>query len=225
MNNDVKVTLSGVDELTPVLNKLTGSFKDCFGKITQEIVGVTAAWMSVRKAIESINFAAAAQQAEKSFRAVTASFNVNADSMLAKMEELSRGMVDNSDLMQKAVQGFILGLKENQIEGLLDASRSAAKVWGQDVSATFDTLVTAVGGVVRAMGPLVRMGLVTKEEFQNMNQAIGNGAEDLNLYGLVAARAALQAARLSNEELDAKEKTQKFHAAIKEVKETIGVTK
>lgn len=211
---------------TSSMNKIESDTSSFASKIKNHWLAISAAgyaaYATINKAAEYMSLGARAMQAEESFKAVTASFNVNADSMLSKMRQVSLGMIDDSDLMQKSVQGFMLGLDDKKMIGLLDASRNAAKVWGQDVGSTFDTLVTSVGGGVRAMQPLVRMGLITKEEFQDLNKAIESGAEEMDLYSLVQARATLQTARFSNEELNALERSQKFHAEINELKETIG---
>lgn len=233
-NNEVKLIISAdgsgaIQVLRSVqdgMQKMETETASFTSKVKAHWMGLSAAAIAVygaiSKASEYMQLSAKASQAEASFRTITASFNVNADSMRNKMKEVSRGMIDDSDLMQKATQGFMLGLDDKKIVALLDASRNAAKVWGQDVGTTFDTLVTSVGGGVRAMGPLVQMGLVTKEEYKLLNKVMEEGAADMDVYTLVQARAALQAARFGNEALNALERSQKFHAEIKELKETIG---
>jgi hypothetical protein len=218
--------ISETDQLGGAMKKLESDASSVAQKIKTNWLAVSAAvagaYATISKAADYIQMAGKAQQAEESFRAVTASMGIDADNLLAKMKTVSRGMIDDSDLMQKSVQGMMMGLDDKKVVGLLDASRSAAKVWGQDVGTTFNTLVTAVGGGVRAMGPLVQMGLVTKQEFLDMNKAVASGADEMDLYALVQARATLQAARLSNAEMDARERSQQFHAEIQELEERIG---
>lgn len=233
--NEVKITITtdstgavtGIEQATGSISKMEADTRTLTSKMKDNWLALSAAAMGafvvISKAAEYMQLGAKALQAEESFKSVTASFNVNADAMLSKMQSVSKGMIEDSDLMQKSVQGFMLGLNDKQMVNLLDASRTAAKIWGQDVTATFDTVVTAVGGGVRAMGPLVRMGLITKEEFELLNKAMAAGVENIDLYKMVMARAEIQMARFSNGELDARERSQKFNAEVKELKETIGI--
>lgn len=226
ISGDNKGALTSFSQVQGAIKDTSGTMQSMSSKMKEHWLGISAAalgaYAAISKAGEYMAMGMKAMQAEESFSAVTRSMNINGDAMLSKMEEVSQGMIDESDLMQKAVQGLMYGLDDKKVIGLLEASRSAAKVWGQDVGTTFETLITAVGGGVRAMGPLVRMGLITKEEFQLMNKAIENGADDLDVYQVVMARAALQTAMLGNAELDALEKSQKLHAQIIDLKETLG---
>ncbi len=211
--------VSFADHVKSQSSSLRGQIKEHWLAIT---AAVTAGIVAIDKAMKYIDMGARAQQSEETFEKIAASFGVNAGAMMAKMKELSQGMVDDSDLAQKSLQGFAMGLDDKKILGLLDASRNAAKVWGQDVGTTFDSLITAVGGGVRAMGPLVRMGLITKDEFQLLNKAVLAGVDNIDAYSIVMAHAAIQNARFSNEEMDAFEKMQKFNAETTDLKENIG---
>lgn len=199
---EVKIQIKATDDASGAFTQASAGVKN-FSNACKEaqssafdFIKGLAGWEGIKKIAEWMKefygLGAQAQQAEESFRAVTASFNVNADSMLSKMKQVSMGMIDESDMMQKAVQGLMLGLKDDQIVNLLEASRNAAKVLGNDIASTFDSIIVAVGGGVRAMGPLVRMGLITKDQFELLNKAVNEGAENIDLYKIVMANAAIQ---------------------------------
>lgn len=233
--NDIKLTISadgsvaiaGTEKVTAAVRKMETDTGGLMGKIKEHWLGFSAAVFAAYKvaseAFEYIDLGAKAQQAEASFKAISASMGTDADTLLKHLEDLSGGTIDASDLMQKAVQGMALGLKDFQIEGLLEASRTSARVWGQDVVSTFDTVVTAVGGGVKAMGPLVKMGLVTKEQFETLNKAIDAGAKDLDLYSLVMANHVKQEAEFGLAMTDNAERLQKVKAGLNDIKENIGM--
>lgn len=223
---DGSVAIAGIEKVTGAVRKMESDTSSLMGKMKEHWLGfsaaVYAAYEVVSKGFESMELASKAQQAEASFKAITTSMGYDTEKLLGSLEELSAGTVDASELMQKAVQGMALGLKDSQLVGLMDAARTSARVWGQDVASTYDTLVTAVGGGVRAMGPLVKMGLVTKEQYQELNKVIEAGATDLDMYSLVMANATKQQAEFGLAITDNAERIQKVHASFTELKETIG---
>lgn len=233
--NDIRLTISadgsvaiaGTEKVTAAVRKMESDTGGLMGKIKQHWLGfsaaVYAAYKVASEAFEYIDLGAKAQQAEASFKAISTSMGTDADTLLKHLQDLSGGTIDASDLMQKAVQGMALGLKDFQLEGLLEASRTSARVWGQDVVSTFDTVVTAVGGGVKAMGPLVKMGLVTKEQFETLNKAIDAGAKDLDLYSLVMANHVKQEAEFGLAMTDNAERMQKMKAGFTDIKENIGI--
>jgi len=226
ITTDATGAVTGISQATGAMQKMESETGGIVSKIKQHWLGltvaITGAMIMVNKGLQYMELGARAKQAEESFRTVTASFHINAEKMLSDMRRVSAGIIDDSDMMQKAVQGMMMGLKGDQIVKLLEVSRLATRVWGQDAKDTFDTVVTAVGGGVRAMGPLVRMGLVTKEEFEKLNKALAAGVENINLYDLVMAHAVLQQAAFKGVTGNASEALQRFHATVTEVKEVLG---
>ena len=65
----------------------------------------------VGEGMELITLGAKAMQAEEAFRNTAAAYHVDADAMLAHLQRLTAGTVDNADLMQKAMKGMSAGLQ------------------------------------------------------------------------------------------------------------------
>ena len=86
-----------------------------FDKIKQNWLALSASiiaiWGAVGKSIEYIDIGARALQSEECFRQVTAAFEVDGDKLIAKMKEVSAGMIDEADLMQRAVKALQQGSK------------------------------------------------------------------------------------------------------------------
>jgi len=192
-------------------------------------VTVVAVWVAISKAVDYAKLGAAALQAEESFASVTASYGVNGDKLLAKMTEVSDGIIDQSDLMQRAVKALQQGLSAEQIVELLEVARSAARTAGTDIVQAFDGITNAVAnqttralklyGIVidqnKAMEEYARTLGVSKDALneQQQSQALANAA-------IAEGRRQMQA--MGDITLNASERIQKAGAQLHELKETIG---
>jgi hypothetical protein len=119
---------------------LLTSFKEHWMAVSAAVV---AGWMAINKAVDWAKIGAAALQAEQAFSQVTSSLGIDGDKLLAKMKEVSVGMVDDSALMQRAIGALQLGLDPEQIVSLLETARVAARNSGKDMVAAFDAITQA----------------------------------------------------------------------------------
>jgi hypothetical protein len=188
--------------------------------VSLAIGGMVASYLSIQKAIESINFAAKAQQAEKSFQLVAESSGIAADALLANLKRAAAGTVDDSEIMQTAVKGMVLGLTDKQLPAIMEAARLAARYAGTDVRTAFEDITEAIGtDMPRA---LRRYGLITREETAQIQAAISAGAKDIDLYSLAMAHAAVNSAKFGEAQTNAAEKIQQFRVVLNETQETAG---
>jgi hypothetical protein len=202
-------------------DRITAGYKSIKSHWMAISVAAAAAGIAISKALDYSVQGAKAKQAEESFRQVATAANESADKIISAMKRASAGTIDDSDLMQKAVKGMVLGFSGDQIIKLTEIARVSARVAGEDVRDAYENITDAIStNMPRA---LKRYGLITKEEMSLVTKAAAAGIEDVNLYSLVTARAALQSAKMGPAVANAAEKLQVFHAQISETKETMGI--
>ncbi len=211
--------------------KITQLNEQQFGKQTslldslkQNWIAVSAAiygaWALVGKGMEYVALGAKAMQAEESFKLVAASAGESADQIVAAMKKASAGTVDESDIMQKAVKGMVLGLAGDQLIKIMEAARISARVTGEDVKTAYENITDAIAtGMPKA---LKRYGLITKEEMALVNAALKAGVENVDLYSLAMLNAEIQAAKFGEVQLTVAEKLQVNKARMQDFHETIG---
>lgn len=229
-------TLSSTEEIyraqKAAADKIQQINEQQFGKHTSLIDGLKSHWIAatvamaaayavVNKAMEYYDLGAKVLQTEESFRLVAKSSGESADKIVANMKRVSMGMVDDSDIMQKAVKGMVLGLSGDQMVKIMEAARISARVTGEDVKTAYENITEAIAtGMPKA---LKRYGLITKEEMATVNAALKAGVENVNLYGIAMDNAAIQAAKFGTVNLTAAESVQIHRARIQDFKETLSV--
>ncbi len=145
------------------------------------------------------------------------------------MKEVSGGMIDESDLMQRAVKALQQGLNPDQIVSLLEVARSSARIAGIDVAAAFDRITEAAAN--QQVRGLKSLGIVIDQNkaFEDYANKIGIAKDALNeqQQSQALANAAIEEGRrqmaqmgplLTNEA----EQIQINKRAFQELKEEIG---
>lgn len=183
-----------------------------------------AAYKTISKGIEFMKLGAMADQAEESFNRLSTASGVNSAKLISDLQRASAGTIDTSNIMQKAMQAMAMGIEDpaKRLPKIMEMSRIAARTMGTDTETAFDTLTVAIAGGVRAMGPLVRAGLVTKEEFKLINKAIELGIDDIDIYSLALAHHTKLQAQFGDVSVNTTEKFQKLSSAWKEGAEILG---
>jgi len=233
-SNTIQLRLIVKDDGSVVIDQAAGKIEQ-FGKKNQQAAQTSAsAWSKVKsywleivgaiyaaqKAFDYMDMAAKAEQAEVAFRNITESLRVNADDMVAKMKKASRGTIDESHLMQKALKAMAQDVDPNKIPQLFDAARVGAVKAGEDISGVADQIIDAIANEIPR--GLRKFGLITKEQMTIFNKAVASGAENLELLDLVIANTQLQEAKLALETDSSALAIQRFKAQIDELKETLG---
>jgi hypothetical protein len=188
-----------------------------------------AAYAIISKAADLAKMGATAMQTEASFKSVTEAYGVNGDAMLAKMQQISAGLIEQSDLQQRAMRGLQQGLSQDQITGLLEVARTQARVAGVAVTEAFDMIVNAVAN--QQMRALKSLGILVDQDEAMRKYAASIGIAKSALSEMQQSQALANAAieqgkmqmlAMNTEYLSAKENMEKNQATMKELQETIG---
>jgi hypothetical protein len=230
--NSSKATANDIIRAEEAKNaKLSALNKQQFGEQKTLLDNLKAHWIAAGAAIGTAMIAvnqikeftllgAKALQAEESFQLVTSASGIMADQLIADMKRVSAGTVDDSDIMQKAVKGIVLGLKDNEMVRIMEAARISARVAGEDVKTAYENITDAIStGMPKA---LKRYGLITKEEMALVNAALKAGVADVDLYSIAMMNAEIQAGKFGEVHTTAAENIQIFKAALNDAKESIG---
>lgn len=93
-----------------------------------------------------------------SFRNMAASQGQDADKILRKMQEMSRGTVSDLDLMKQANTALMLGLPVDRFDDILQIARSASIATGESMDFMLNSIVTGLGRGSKLM--LDNLGIV-----------------------------------------------------------------
>ncbi|MCJ7663036.1 MAG: hypothetical protein MUO24_02210 [Desulfobacterales bacterium] len=149
---DVKTQLASVSQSTKSFadqsEKSAASFGSSIAALKMQYLAAAAAiytaYRTIQKAADWAEIGAKAQQTEEAFATLTKSLNVNGDALISQMKVVGAAFVESTDLMTKAQRLLIEDLSPEQIVGMMDASRVAARLMGVDVSEAFDRVSEAV---------------------------------------------------------------------------------
>lgn len=200
-----------------ILNQI----KDGWVGVATKIYSVEQAIGALQKAGEYITLGAKAQQSAATFNVVAKSFGEDAGAIVAAMSRASAGTVDDSDIMQKAIKGLMLGLSGEQMVKIMEAARVSARVAGEDVKVAYENITDAIS--TKLPKALRKYGLVTKEQINILDKAIAEGSDDIDLYAIAMANAGKQSAALGGATVDTNEELQRLNAIINDIKESIGI--
>lgn len=226
INADGTAAIESIGQVGGAMQKLSPQTTSVVEKMKTAWIELYAKIELVKQLIGQINefreLSAKAEQSQQTFHSVANSFGYDANRMMQDMKKATKGIIDDSDLAQQGLRGLMLGLDNQQIVKLMEAARPAARVLGVEYAQAMEMLITAVGSGVRAMGPLVQTGLITKEMFKLLQEAEMQGIETQGVFNIVVAQAEINMARMGDEALNTWEKMQKTRAEIHEFKEIIG---
>ena len=190
---------------------------------------ITGAWLTVQKAIDYARMGAAAEQSEESYRRVTVAYGEDAEQLAAKMKQASAGLIDDSELMQRAVRGLQQHLSGNELVQLLELSRGAARNAGEDVKSAFDGITTSIEN--QTVRGLKHYGIVIDQNkaYEDYAGKIGLAKDALSeqqqtqaLLNAVLEEGGRQMKAMGDITANASEKFQKSAVQVEELKETLG---
>lgn len=132
-----------------------------------------------------------ALRSETAFKNATDQLAIDGKRWVETLKEASRGTIDESDLMQKAMKGITGGLSQEQITKIAEMSTTAAIRMGTDVKAAYEDIIDAVE--MMKTKTLVRYGLITKAQFEIVESAKQAG-EQVDIFRVIMENAANQQA-------------------------------
>jgi len=183
-------------------------------------VAISAAIIVLNKAAQFVELGAKAAQAEDSFKRVAESSGESADNIIKNMKRATAGTVDDSDLMQRAVKGMMLGLSGDTMVKIAEMARLGARVAGTSVAEAIEGITNSIAtGMPKA---LKQYGLALGPEVKIITAAQTAGVEGINLMTLAQINFDIQLARHGAIQANAIEQTQVFKAQITDLKEQLG---
>lgn len=181
---------------------------------------VAGALMAATKAMAYMEEGARALAVESSFKIMADAAGVNSARMIASMKAATKSVIDDSQMMQKAVKLMTLGYDPAQIERFSKVVITASQIAGTSAADAYDKLADAIAN--KAPKAMVQMGAVTKEQMKIVTKAIESGADSMALFELAMANLELKQKMLQGTQNEATLGMQRFKAQAEELKESLG---
>lgn len=172
--NDLLLRILAKNETKAAFSEVKSGLGSLTGALAGFGIGLSAVGIA-RFSAEAVKLAASAQPVEDAFNSMAASLGQNANSMLASLESISRGAIDQTALMTAANTAMLLGGKTlaSELPTLLEVARAGSIALGQDMQFMFQSIIT---GIAR-QSPLIldNLGIVVDLETANRNYAASLG--------------------------------------------------
>jgi hypothetical protein len=207
------------EQLTPLekLQRGYAGLKANWMALSGAAIGV---WMAFKKVQEYLDLGAAAMKSEAAYEAMTKSMGVNGQKILDESTKATRGLIDNSDLMQRSIFALTQDIDPDKLPKLFEAASVAAKMTGRDIGEVAETMIEAVGTDMPR--GLKKMGMITKEQMDIVNRAFAMGITDIKLMDMVLANAAVNQARMAGSTVEAADNLKRFYVEVHQLKEELG---
>lgn len=181
---------------------------------------IVGAIMAINRAMKYIDMGAQVERTETAFKSMAEASNINADKLITNMKRATKGVLNESDIMQKAIKMISFDYTAEEIERFSKNTIPAAIVSGQKLADVYDRLADAITN--RMTRALKEMGAVTPDQMDIVQKAISAGAKTVDLFELSMANLELRTLQLSQTQLDSILAVQKYETAMKSLKEFIG---
>lgn len=207
------------EQLTPLerLQRGYAGLKANWMALSGAAIGV---WMGFKKIQEYLDLGAAAMKSEAAFEAMSASMGINGQKVIEESMRMTRGLIDNSDLMQRSIFAITQDIDPEKLPQLFQAASVAAKMTGRDIGEVAETMIEAVGTDMPR--GLKKMGMITKEQMDIVNRAFAMGITDIKLMDMVLANSAVNQAKLAGSSVEAADNLKRFYVEIHQLKEELG---
>jgi len=158
---------------------------------------------AIKSAMEEIAHGAALDRIETQFNNFASSVGASGDSILADLNRVTGGIVENSVLMQKATTAMFKGLNTTELTSVMTIAAGVARATGQSIEGSMDQIARAIEtGMMR---PLMRAGLITKEESQTITKYLGMTGDKMTVLQYLEAKNAAQLEKLGGNAVDTKQ--------------------
>ena len=166
--------------------KHASTFASSIAGVQAAYVGMAAAvyvsYKIIQGAVALLDIGAKAKQTEESFAMMTRSLGVNGDEMIRRMKEVGIVFVEQTGLMIKAQRLLVEGVSPEDIVGLMEAARVAARLMGIDVEAAFERISEAVI-TLRTRGLKAAFPMDVAEVTERYANSLGTVTKYLNEVG------------------------------------------
>lgn len=172
--NDLLLRILAKNETKAAFGEVKSGISSLTGALAGFGIGLSAVGIA-RFSAEAVKLAASAMPIEQAFNSMASSLGQNADSMLADLQRISKGAIDQTALMTAANTAMLLGGKTlaSELPTLLEVARAGSIALGQDMQFMFQSIIT---GIAR-QSPLIldNLGIVVDLETANRNYAASLG--------------------------------------------------
>lgn len=202
---DLAKATKQVEQETEKASKSAGALSGMFGQFTAANLAATAITKVTTALVDFASKGAKLQGVETSFERLALAARQSSASMLTGLQEGTRGLVTNLDLMTSANKAMLLGLPvtADAMGELAKTATTLGKAMGQDATQSLDDLITALG----RSSPLIldNLGLTVKvgEANEKYAKSLGVSVDSLDdaQRKMAFYTAAMEAARIKTKEL------------------------
>ncbi len=120
-------------------------FKAMRSNLLATTLAISGVVIGLRKAFDFAETAAKLKAQKLAFKNFTESLGVDADDLIKKLKETSRGTVSQADLIGSAGKALLLGLDPSKIVKLLEIARASAKITGESLTTLFNDVAVGTG--------------------------------------------------------------------------------
>jgi len=224
ISTDVSGVVTGFRVLQDELEKTQNKNQTVTSMIKTQWLGftaaITAAGLAINKAIQFMDIGAQAEQIASSFKIMAEESGTSSEKMIANMEAATKETVAQSELQQKAVKLMLAGYDPKQIEDFSKVAITASQYMGVSVTEAYDRIADSLA--TRMPRAMVQSGAVTREQMTIVTAAIKGGADQADLMALAISNLRVKQLELQGTQDGSTLAMQRFHAQIKETKESIG---
>lgn len=190
-NIEIGISLDNVDALTKTLDlsKALDSLGDSvgidnlavkFGKLNIALTAAKAAISAMNKAIEFAVEGENVKGIETAYKNLSNTMGVSGDKMIEGLRQVSKGTIDETDLMKMASSAMIqFGAQSAKIPEVFAIARGAAKLFGGTAEDQFERITQAIAR--QRTGQLASIGIHINAEkvMREYANSIGKAADSL----------------------------------------------
>jgi len=146
---------------------------------TQTLTKTIASVYSLKKAWDTINLGAKIEQQKIAFNALGDTYGFNSQKMIQSMREAADGTINSFDLMRNASRALTLGIQSDALPELLEISRKAARVMGEDAEFMFQSITLGIGRQSKMI--LDNLGIIIDADkaYKSFAESIGTTVDKL----------------------------------------------
>lgn len=217
-----------VDVVIGAKDKASKIFKQVGASIVVMNQGIELATKLARGLGEAYDFAKMGAEVEKTefaFTQMTAAVGADADTLLAKMRNLTGGTISDFELMQKAAKATTLGVPIDKVGEFAEIARAAAAAMGESTSFMFDSIVTGTARqsklILDNLGIIINMEKVYQAETKRLGHALSETEKKQAFMNAVIVQGQDIIKDIGDTSELSSEKFAKFEAAVSNLRDTI----
>jgi hypothetical protein len=211
----IKLDTSGVKSGVNVLGEATAGLKVEFGKMALE---GTAAFAAL--AMGMSNLAQEAAKEQDVMRAFSASFGDA--SGLKKLQEATKGTIDDFDLMRESNKLAMQGITSNtdQVAKMFEVARARAKAYGTSTTEVFSTMTAGItAGNSRI---LKQFGVDMPQAFKKSFDSLDLESRRAILFNSIMDASSSAISKTGSNTVSAADKFEQFGASVQNAKDEMG---